>query len=142
MTDPRVDRLERDVDNVQTQINNLHSGSMQLVTTAFTEMERRLTEKLDRQTKDLKGEITELRAVMVPMNEHKILMERVDELYRQNQRGQGDWDRMVPQVATLWEERTQRSGASAVWRVVVAVGGFIVIILTAANLAHSLGLYH
>lgn len=51
--DPRVDRLEKDVDRVQEQINSLHSSSMQLVTTAFTEMERRLGEKIDRVTQEL-----------------------------------------------------------------------------------------
>lgn len=142
MTEQRVDRLERDVDRMQDQVNDLHSKSMELVTTAFTEMERRLGEKIDSQARDLKSELGELRSIMVPMNEHEILMKRVDELYRQNQIGQSDWNRMVPQVATLWEERTQRQGAGAVWRWGVAIVLFVVAVLTAANLAHSLGFYH
>ncbi len=43
----RIDRLERDIDKVQDEIALLHSSSMQLVTTAFAEMERRLGAKID-----------------------------------------------------------------------------------------------
>ncbi len=50
MSEGRIDRLERDVDRVNAEIATLHSGSMQLVTTAFTEMERRLGEKIDAHT--------------------------------------------------------------------------------------------
>lgn len=141
MSEPRIDRLEKDVDRVQEQINTLHSTSMQIVTTAFTEMERRLSDKLDRQTRELKVDLDELHKAMVPMNEHQHLMERVDKLYARDLQGREDWDRMVPQVRTLWDERTQRLGAAVVWRIVVGIGGFVVILLTAANLAHSLGLH-
>lgn len=139
--DPRMDRVERDVDRVQEQVNNLHSSSMQLVTTAFTEMERRLGDKLDKQTRELKEELDGLRKVMVPLNEHETLMKRVDVLYERDVQGREDWNRIVPQVGVLWDERTQRQGAGVVWRWAVAIGGFIVVVLTAANLIHSLGFH-
>lgn len=139
ISDPRLDRVERDVDRMQEQINLLHSNSMQLVTTAFTEMERRLGEKIDKQTRDLSVELDALRAMMVPMNEHLSLMQRVDALYARDLQGREDWDRIVPQVRTLWEERTQRQGAGVAYRIAAGAVGLIVIILTGLNLLHTLG---
>ncbi len=57
--DSRVDRLERDVDRVQEQINILHSSSMQLVTTAFTDMERRLGDKIDKANQEISSKLDE-----------------------------------------------------------------------------------
>jgi hypothetical protein len=60
MSEARIDRLERDVDRINSDIALLHSGSMQLVTTAFTEMERRLGEKIDAHTSEVVARVDKL----------------------------------------------------------------------------------
>ena len=112
--DPRLDRLERLVDRVQEQINQLHSSSMTLVTTAFAEMERRLTDKLDRQTGEIAGELDKLREKVVPMSEHEHLMQRVDTLWTQNVGAQSEWESISKQVPILWDERTRIRAALAI----------------------------
>lgn len=112
--DPRLDRLERLVDRVQEQINQLHSTSMQMVTTAFAAMEQRLNEKLDKQTADLGAELGQLRDKVVPMSEHQHLMERVDRLWSQNVGAQREWQMIGKQVPILWDERTRMRAAIAI----------------------------
>lgn len=129
--DPRLDRLERLVDRVQEQINQLHSSSMQMVTTAFSAMEQRLVEKLDRQTADLGEQLDKLRAQVVPMSEHEHLMARVEELYRNDVGERANWERMNRQVPILWDERTR----------IRAVLGFVVFLSVTAGSSGGLALW-
>lgn len=105
--DPRLDRLERLVDRVQEQINQLHSSSMQMVTTAFAAMEQRLVEKLDRQTADLGDQLDKLRDQVVPMSEHEHLMQRVDALWNRDLGARSEWEDLTRRVPVLWDERTR-----------------------------------
>ena len=121
--DPRLDRLERLVDRVQEQINQLHSSSMQMVTTAFAAMEARLSDKIDKQTQDLGAELNKLRSQVVPMSEHEHLMSRVDQLWTRDLGARSDWDEIVHRVPVLWDERTRfRAILAAVAFIEVAAG--------------------
>lgn len=119
------------MDRVQEQINQLHSSSMQMVTTAFAAMEQRLVQKLDRQTADLGAELTKLREQVVPMSEHESLMRRVDQLWNNDVGEQANWKRLNEQVPVLWDERTR----------IRAVLGFVVFLSAVAGSSGGLALW-
>lgn len=129
--DPRLDRLERIVDRVQEQINQLHSTSMQMVTTAFSEMERRLSDKIDRQTADVAAELAKLRDQVVPMSEHQHLMDRVDQLWSRDLGARSEWEELRDRVPVLWDERTRIRAALAIVAALGPVAGVAAALWTA-----------
>jgi ABC-type anion transport system duplicated permease subunit len=127
----RLERLESRVDSVEKSIFDLHSKSMQFVNDKFNEMERRLLDKID--------------LIAIPRSEHQSLMSRLDELYRRDLAGRSEWDVMVPQVKTLWEERATRVGndRGRIWTGRLILGALAVVVSVAEiiHTAHDIGVH-
>jgi hypothetical protein len=84
--------------------------------------------------------LEELRANTVPMNEHLKLMADVEELKSRDLGERSDWEEMKMRLPVLWDERAQLRGSLATVKVMVAILGLVVAVLTAWNLLVQTGL--
>lgn len=91
-----------------------------------------VAEVTSKQLPDVLHRLEGLQANSVPMHEHLKLMNSVERLQERDLGARDTWNRMVPQVETLWNERARVIGAITVLGVIEG----IISVLIAARAAH------
>ena len=104
---------------------------------------RETVARIDERTKQIPtilNEIDNLRQTTVPMNEHQILMQRVDQLWNRDLQGRPEWEELVPRVKTLWNDRTENIGIRKSQNRAIKFMGVIFGLISAFEVLHSLGI--
>lgn len=116
------------------------TGNIPLWAVSLRETVARIDERTGR-IDTIAENVESLRRNTVPLNEHELLMQRVDQLWNRDLQARGDWEEVLQRVPVLWEERAERMGVTRWQNRVLAVMGALMTLLTGAVSVQALGIH-